>query len=356
MMGGSFHIATVGGIPVKIHWSFGLLLLYAAYLGMEDIRTIFFSIGMVLSVFFCVILHEFGHAFAARRYGVKTFDIIMTPIGGIARLERMPEGKGQEFWVALAGPVVNFLIVGLIWLGYILFKNENLPILSLDFWRFEGHPPSYWFILLLANGYLGAFNLLPAFPMDGGRMLRSLLSLRMTRERATAIASITGQVLAVGLFALGVYRSQPTMALIGVFIFFSARQENRFLQRQSRVSRLTAAHIMEPVMHVYFLGQPIHSIRDAINAATEESFIVWSRPGVPAGYSTKTRTMDAIAQNAFAVIDDAVVPAPYVVTPETKAMQIVHVMQQYQLPIVLVSDQYGYKGVITKEKLESAIS
>ena len=135
----------------------------------------------------------------------------------------------------------------MIWAGFLIFQNINLPILTLEFWRYEDHPPSYWLILLLANGFLGSFNLLPAFPMDGGRMLRSLLSLRLTRERATHIASIIGQVLAIGLFLLGLYQSQPIKAMIGVFIFFSARQENRFLQRQSRISRLTAAHVMEPV-------------------------------------------------------------------------------------------------------------
>lgn len=358
-MGGSFHIATVSGIPVKIHWTFGLLLLYVAYDTSRlqpGIWTILVSIGVVLSVFFCVILHEFGHALAARKYGVKTFDIVMTPIGGIARLERMPEGKGQEFWVALAGPVVNFLIVGLIWLGFLLFKQESLDLLSLDFWRFEGHPPSYFFILLLANGYLGTFNLLPAFPMDGGRMLRSLLSIRMTRERATAIASVTGQILAVGLFALGLYRGQPTMVLIGMFIFFAARQENRFLQRQSKLSRLTAAHIMDPIMHTYFLGQPIHSIRDTINGHQDAAFIVWSRPGVPAGYATKAQLQKIAADNPFAVVDEAVVPVPFVVAPDTKAIQIIALMQQHHLPIVLVSDMYGYKGVVTKEKMESVLN
>ena len=357
-MGGSFHIATVGGIPVKIHWTFGLLLLYVAYDTSRlqaGIVSILISIGIVLSVFFCVILHEFGHALAARRYGVKTFDIVMTPIGGIARLERMPEGRGQEFWVALAGPVVNFAIVTLIWLGFFIVKDQALPIFSSEFWRFESTPPSYFFILLIANGYLGVFNLLPAFPMDGGRMLRSLLSFRMSRERATAVASITGQILAVGLFAFGLYRSQPTLALIGVFIFFAARQENRFLQRQSRLNRLTASQLMEPIMHTYFLGQPIHSIRDTINASKELNFIVWSRPGIPAGYTTRDRIIQAIGQNPFALIDETVIPVPYVIAPETKVIQLIHLMQQHHLPIVLVGDGNGYTGVITKEKLESEI-
>jgi Zn-dependent protease len=357
-MGGSFHIATVGGIPVKIHWTFGLLLVYFGYEAStlnQGIEPVIISIALVLSVFFCVILHEFGHAFTARRYGVRTFDIVMTPIGGIARLERMPEGKGQEFWVALAGPVVNFIIVGLIWLGYFVFRDQALPIFSPAFWQYNGLEPSYFLVLLLSNGYLGTFNLLPAFPMDGGRMLRSLLSLRFSRERATAIASITGQVLAAGLFIYGLVNSQVILAMIGVFIFFSARQENQFLQRQSRLNRLTAANVMEPVMHSYFLGQPIHAIRDTLNASLELTFIVWSRPGIPAGYSTRDRVIRAISQNPFALIDETVIPIPYVVSPETKAIQLIQLMQQHHLPIVLVGDMNGYSGIVTREKLESAI-
>ena len=103
-MKGSLHIASFAGIPVKIHWSFGLLLLYVAFEASKEgfnPLVLLLTIGFVLSLFFCVILHEFGHALMAKRFGVKTFDILMTPIGGIARLERMPEGRGQEFWVAI---------------------------------------------------------------------------------------------------------------------------------------------------------------------------------------------------------------------------------------------------------------
>src|SRR5690606_27297556 len=128
-MKGSLHLATVTGIPVKIHWTFGLLLLYVVFdtsRGGLHPWMILFSVSVVLGVFFCVILHEFGHALAARRFGVKTHDIIMTPIGGIARLERMPEGKLEEFWVAIAGPVVNFVIVALIWLGFFLLQGKQL--------------------------------------------------------------------------------------------------------------------------------------------------------------------------------------------------------------------------------------
>lgn len=354
-MKGSFLLATVGGIPVKVHWSFGLLLLYIAFdtsqtTGFKPL-TILISIGFVLSVFVCVILHEYGHALMARRFGVKTHDITMTPIGGIARLERMPEGKGQEFWVAIAGPMVNFVIVGLIWLGLALFKGIHLDLFSSSFWSYENQPPSYFIILMMANGYLGVFNLIPAFPMDGGRMLRSLLSLRMSREKATQIASITGQILATGLFILGLWQGAPTLALIGVFIFFAARQENQMLQRQAKIEHAGAVDLMEPLHHELFLGQTIPDAKEKIEKIKNAAFIVWSRPGIPVGYITKERLLAAHMNTGDGFVDPWVIPVPVVVGPETTARQVIGLMQQQKIPIVLVGDQHGYLGEIHWENI-----
>ena len=331
------------------------MLLYVAFTSSRDGFNPFLvllMIGFVLSIFLCVVLHEFGHALMARRFGVKTFDIIMTPIGGIARLERMPEGKGQEFWVAIAGPMVNFVIVGLIWLGYVLIENIHLPLLSPSFWSIEDKGFSYFVLLMIANGYLGAFNLLPAFPMDGGRMLRSLLSLKMTRVKATQIASYTGQALAVGLFAKGLIQSQPILALIGVFVFYGARQEYKMLQRQSKLNSSTAADTMDPLVMGLFLGQSMEEANQFIQTQEGKCFIVWSRPGIPAGYISRERIHQASATPYPTIIDPWVIPMPVVVGPQAPATQLIAMMQQQKIPIVLVGDMNGYIGVITSEKIE----
>ncbi len=354
-MKGSLHLATVSGIPVKIHWSFGLLLLWVAYetsKGGFQPWLLLISIGIVLSVFFCVILHEFGHALAARRYGVQTHDIMMTPIGGIARLERMPEGRGQEFWVALAGPVVNFTIVGLIWFGYLLIQGTSLPMFSLSFWRLDHETFSYFKILMLANGYLGLFNLLPAFPMDGGRMLRSLLSLRMDRTAATRIASFAGQSIAIIMFAIGISRSQPTLTLIGVFIFFAARQEYQVLVRQARMQRIRAADLMDPIDHQFFLGQTLDTARQIISSLKGQAFVVWSRPGIPAGFITREQLLTAdVVPGENLYLDEKMVPTPMAVAPELSASQLFTLMQQHKIPVVLVYDQVQYIGIIPWEKV-----
>jgi Zn-dependent protease len=357
-MKGSLHLATVTGIPVKIHWTFGLLLLWVTYettRGQFEITFVLVSIGLVLSVFLCVILHEFGHALAARRYGVQTHDIMMTPIGGIARLERMPEGRGQEFWVAIAGPVVNFVIVGLIWLGFLVFNSELLPIFTMSFWNLETSASSYWKIIMLANGYLGVFNLLPAFPMDGGRMLRSLLSLRLDRNKATQIASYAGQAIALGMFGLGIMRGHPTLTLIGVFIFFAARQEYQVMVRHSRMNSTKALNIMDQLQHVLFMGQDLQAAVDSVKELKDKSYVVWSRPGVPAGYITRDRLLNPTNSLTSSLIDAWVIPAPVAVAPDISAGQLYSLMHQHKLPIVLVFDQTHYLGTVTWEKVASLL-
>lgn len=353
-MKGSLHLATFSGIPVKIHWTFGLLLLWVVYeTGKGDFKPSFvlISLGIVLSIFLCVILHEFGHALAARKFGVQTHDILMTPIGGIARLERMPEGKGEEFWVAIAGPLVNFVIVGFIWLGYLLINQQMLPLFTFSFWNLESSANSYFKLILLANGYLAAFNLLPAFPMDGGRMLRSLLSIKMDRDKATAIASYAGQGMALLMFGYGFYHSQPTLTLIGVFIFFAARQEYKAVAMQAKMTKLKASDIMEPLTHQLFLRQQMDEARELIRGQAHASYIVWSRPGVPAGYITKDRLHGQDQTASDSLIDAWVIPAPVAVPPELSAGQVYNIMMHHKLPLVLVFDKINYLGLIHWEKM-----
>ncbi len=356
-MKGSLRIASFAGIPVKIHWSFGLLLLYfsfeASRNGFQPV-VLLITLGFVLSLFFCVILHEFGHALMARRFGVKTFDIIMTPIGGIARLERMPEGKGQEFWVAVAGPAVNFVIVLIIALGFLLVRGEILPLFSPSFWSIE-ETRNYFKVLLKANAYLGVFNLIPAFPMDGGRILRSLLSLRMERGKATQIASYAGQAIAIGMFGWGIYTSQPIMTLIGVFIFFAARQENLMLQRQTNLTKVKASDLMEPIEHIFFTGQTMNAAKELAKPLKGESFIVWSRPGIPAGYITRD-FLDSknVTTNSDSLIDAYVIPSPAVVPPDTQLGQLYAFMQHHKIPLALISDNGYYVGVIPWKKVSDS--
>ncbi len=241
----SYRIARVAGIDVRLHGTFLLLLAFFAYQGYlaggpvgAGLQVLFISL-----LFLCVLLHEFGHAFAARAYGIRTPDITLLPIGGVARLERMPENPWQELVIAVAGPLVNVAIGLLIWLGL------GMPSRVADLIIYNDPARELAFDLLRVNVMLIAFNLIPAFPMDGGRVLRALLAMKLDHSRATLIAARVGQVVAVlfALAALGIpgYTSfNPFLLFIAFFIFMGAQQEAAFAGMRSAVAGMRVGDAM----------------------------------------------------------------------------------------------------------------
>ena len=217
----SLKISTFFGIPVYLHLTFLLLLGWIGFREWAREGSLAQALGgmVFLSVIFlCVVLHEFGHALAARRFGIRTRDVILLPIGGVARLERMPDEPRQELWVALAGPAVNVGIAALLGL-WLALRGALAELAGVGV--VEG---SFAARLLAVNLVLVAFNMLPAFPMDGGRVLRALLATRLDPTRATAIAARIGQTFAL-LFALAGLFVNPFLLLIALFVWFGAGQE-----------------------------------------------------------------------------------------------------------------------------------
>lgn len=261
-MRGSFKIFTWLGIPVFFHWTFGLIFLYILYHaqneGLATIETIWLT-GLFMALFLCVLLHEFGHAIAARRYGVKTRDIVLMPIGGVARLERMPEKPFQEFVVAIAGPMVNVVIASLLLVGMTLMVDEGLLELFSYAIRADigeeivtesGYFLSPWLHfgikLAFTNVALVIFNMIPAFPMDGGRVFRALLSMWLGRPRATKIAAWLGQVIALLLVLAGLWSGDFMLSVLGIFVIYAARAENDNVQTEDLLSRFKARDVVRP--------------------------------------------------------------------------------------------------------------
>jgi Zn-dependent protease len=222
----SWRIGRLAGIALYVHATFLLLLAWVAFrewtYGMVAVAA---ALVYIVALFAIVVLHELGHALTARRYGIRTRDIILLPIGGVARLERMPRDPRQELLVALAGPAVNVAIAIVL---YALLRLTGAPP-AADLYTVDlvSSTRAFVYQLVVVNIMLAVFNLIPAFPMDGGRVLRALLAMRMSSYvRATAIAARVGRVLAVVLGFVGVYKFQnPFWVLIALFVWMGAGSE-----------------------------------------------------------------------------------------------------------------------------------
>ncbi|HEY3823788.1 MAG TPA: site-2 protease family protein [Bryobacteraceae bacterium] len=228
----SWKMGQLAGIDLRIHATFVLLLgwIGASYwIAGKSMGTMLAGIGFILALFACVVLHEMGHALAARGFRIKTRDITLLPIGGLARLERMPEEPGQELWIAAAGPLVN-VAIAVVLFGWLMLAHAWEPFSHL---RVATGP----FVerLFVANIWLVLFNLIPAFPMDGGRVLRALLATRMAYPKATRIAASVGQGLALVFAIVGLF-SNPMLLFIGLFVWIGASQEAGAVQMKSALS------------------------------------------------------------------------------------------------------------------------
>jgi len=230
----SWQLGRVLGIPTRIHASFALVLVW---IGISTWRTahsglaVAFGVGFALTVFACVLLHEFGHALVARRFGIETTRITLLPVGGLAQLERAPETPRAELWIALAGPAVNLGIAAV--LAAVGFGTGLLTLTAAGLGTGGGGILAIVLSgLLYANLMLGLFNLLPAFPMDGGRVFRAWAQTRYGRLEATRKAATLGRVLALGFGVWGIWASNPVLVLVAVFVYFAARRERQMVELQ----------------------------------------------------------------------------------------------------------------------------
>ncbi|MFN7923962.1 MAG: site-2 protease family protein [Bryobacteraceae bacterium] len=225
----SFKVGRVAGIDVFIHATFVLLLAWvgvSAWSAEKSPTAALDSVGFLTGLFACVLLHEFGHAITARRYRIATSSITLLPIGGVAKMERIPDEPGQELRVALAGPLVN---VGI---AFILYAALRLTGTWVPAERFDWNAAPLIERLWVANVSLAVFNLIPAFPMDGGRVLRAALASRMPYPRATRIAANVGQMLAFGLAWLGLF-ANPMLVFIALFVWIGAGQEAALVEARA---------------------------------------------------------------------------------------------------------------------------
>lgn len=280
-MGWSITIGRIAGTAVRIHITFLLYLGWIAYANWDEggapaawDATIFVSL-----LFLCVLAHEFGHIFAARRYGIATPDVTLLPIGGVARLERIPADPKQELVVALAGPAVNAAIA----LALTLFNGAPDPT---HFGALENPNVSIVERLIQANIILVVFNLIPAFPMDGGRVLRALLAMWTPRARATLLAARIGQGLAFVMMLVG-FMGQPMLFVLAVFIWLAAKQEAQADAAAAQLGRFVVADAMERDVAALAQEQALAPGYERLLQSPQEAFPVIDLEGRPVGLLTR---------------------------------------------------------------------
>jgi Zn-dependent protease len=254
-------LGTIAGIDIKMHAAFLLALVWGAVMwGGGEISGLAYGTLLTLVLFSIVLLHELGHALAARRYGIPTQDIVLLPIGGVARLSRMPEKPMEELVVALAGPAVNMAFallltpVVLVGSGVDLFLGTLPPVDSIA----SPTPLGFATFLFVVNVSLLLFNLIPAFPLDGGRVLRSLLAFRLPRARATGIAVLIGRGLAVLLGVYGLLNFDFFLALIALFIFAAAGAEGEEVAAREKLRGLRVTEVLDGHAPVLTSDVPAH--------------------------------------------------------------------------------------------------
>lgn len=236
----SWKLIRIAGIDVYVHATFFILIAWIAmsYWQMEGtVAAVLSGIGFILALFGCVVLHEFGHALTARRYGISTRNITLLPIGGIAALERMPDDPKQEMIVALAGPAVNLVIAIALW----IWLGASNGLVVVDEWSLSGAP--FLQRLMAINVVLAVFNMLPALPMDGGRVFRAALAMRMDHTLATEKAAKVGQVFALILGFIGLLYN-PFLVFIALFVWIGAASEAHMAQIKSTLSGVSLGRAM----------------------------------------------------------------------------------------------------------------
>jgi Zn-dependent protease len=348
-MGGSFRIGRAFGIDVKVHWTFFLLLAFFFFLGYQGAGGLVGALTtsvIIVALFFCVLLHEFGHSIVAQRLGIEVPDITLLPIGGLARLKTLPENPWDEVKIAIAGPLVNVVLAPLFFALALLVGADLLrPVNVLEGGANLGQIVAYLGIMNIA---LAVFNLIPAFPMDGGRILRGLLATRTGPVRATDIASTVGQAFAIGFFILAFTTGSFLLAFVALFIFFGASGEAQLVRQRETMRGLTVSDVMgtkrrtETVTPYHTFGQ----VFDAVIHGYQEDFPVVDEEGRLVGIITRAEIMSAAhSPERYASVRDLMKTEFPTVSPEadlfTDGARILQESGLRALPVVKHGDLVG---------------
>lgn len=348
-MSWSFSIGKLLGSELRVHATFLLLLVWigtAAWVS-EGVVAGILNVSFVLALFACVVAHEFGHALMARRFGIRTPDITLLPIGGMARLERIPEYPAKEIAVAIAGPAVNVVI----WAVLTVLLDAGSSITALA--EIEDSSQGFFERLAAVNLFLVLFNMIPAFPMDGGRVLRAALAIRLDRVRATQIAASAGQALAFLFGFLGLTTGNPLLMLIAIFVFFAAMAESSDVtlhelarEHYARDAMITSFETLAPDM-------TMASAEGALLRTTQAEFPVLDANKRLLGVLTKASIISNARESSNRTQVSAMmiteIPSVRLTSPLEDVLVL---LQQAGKPVVSVTDDSGqFIGYVSRENI-----
>jgi Zn-dependent protease/CBS domain-containing protein len=342
----SLRVATIAGTVVRVHVTFVIFLVWiaAGQWRAGGREAALDGVMFILLVFACVLAHEFGHIFAARRYGIRTPDVTLWPIGGVASLERIPQKPSEELIVALAGPAVNVVIAAMLLL--ILGASFDGTAMDLDNGR-----TSLAARLAATNIFLVLFNLIPAFPMDGGRVLRAVLAMRMGRANATRVAARIGQAAAF-VFALAGLFVNPMLIVIGLFVYLAASAEAQHVAFQDGTHELSVREAMVSPIDALSPGATLDEAIDLLIRTSQKEFPVVDAQSRPRGLLTKDAIIRALRDGgpATPVVDVmAVVPS----MPQWRPLDAgLIALNQSKAPALCIVDDAGrLVGLLTPENV-----
>lgn len=336
------------GVPVRFHFTFVLLLVFLLFIGVGEKQSGPQTAIYVLALFGSVLLHELGHSLVARAYGIATLDIVMFPIGGVARLERQPKAR-EELWIALAGPLVNAAIAAAL-LGWMMARGAFEPVELLRVPTDANLPQRIAF----GNLTLFLFNLLPAYPMDGGRILRSVLALWKTEEEATQTAARAGQFLAVIMALAGLLWGHFMLVFIGLFVWLGATQEGAAARGRILTSGFPASAAMITDFRTLTHGETIRDAGNLLLATSQHDFPVLHGDSV-IGLLSRSALVRAMLTNGPDAFVSAAMDRDFVrIGPEmplTEALPLVSAAGA----CALVMDEDRLLGLLTAENLSEFI-
>lgn len=354
MMKSSITLAHLGGTAVKIHVTLWLAIAWYAWEGwrLAGALGVGYQLLLLTLLLLSILLHEFGHIRAARRFGLPTPDVFLTPIGGVARISRMPDTPRQEIIVALAGPSVSLgIAVGLF--SGILVTEGAVGLLPGGATGFSLLAAVAW-----VNAGLLIFNLIPAFPMDGGRVLRALLTKRLGLVRGTRIAARTGQIIAVG-FAVAGFFSSPMLLLIAAFVIFAAEAEYRQIRQIESARAGQSAGLVDIDLPWYDPSLRLSDIADTVPHAQHSIWPLVAPSGRYFGALTTDELVDAIASRTpnaqLADLLSAPDPTTLIHASRGKDAAVRQLLDSGRSALPVLDDEEKFVGMLTRDRVTDAM-